>query len=675
MNQLFIVANCLLLSISMARPDAIAGQSAVDSLIELTNDIMVPEVRLTKLDSVCARAFRQKENDMDTLFVVGYRLGEELYGIPKNTTRAILAAKYFAQQGEQQKALTLLKAYYEVRENIPEAATRAALLAIYSNLLTNSFAFEPGIKVLEELVTLYEKEYTASPVEWGRANIDLGKNLFSIGRYGEASVHLNRARKFYQEANDSLGMKFSYNELGNLYGRIALYDEAVRQFREMERYDTEPSRVTDGIQAANIGRAYLEQKQYTAALKEYHKGMAARPFTDDDAYIELYLINGIIECQYYLVNQDSVSQYLVDLEAAYEESSSDSFYDFLLLQSRFFERTLAGDYPRAEKLLSTLYVTSAEYANDAELVAYSGYFADLYRRWGKYAKALTYQDSYTRITDSIRAANKTHALLLYQTEYETKEKEQQIQVLEAENELQALQARTNRNRFLFAGGGLLLFFGVLMMWQYFRNKVDRALRVERLRENISRDLHDDVGSILTGLAMKTELLAEELPTRHRPAFGEVTELSRSAMHRMRDAVWIMDSSRDSWQSLKERIQEFAYEILTPKDIAFSLKSKGSKKEEPLASNVRRQLYLITKEALANAVKHAPNATWVKVDFQLSKTRIKLTIENDGLMAISGKTSAGNGLRNMQQRAKDLGGTLSTERIGDRFSISFSGPRL
>ncbi|MEM9259663.1 MAG: histidine kinase dimerization/phosphoacceptor domain-containing protein, partial [Bacteroidota bacterium] len=558
----------------------VVGQSAADSILAEVETIVRPEARLTALDSACAQALRSETVDMDTLFITSLQLGEAIEGVPANASRAVTAARYFAEQGKEGRGLEVLQSYYENRGTIFDLASKVKVTATYGNLLTNSFSYEPAIGAWREVIDIYESEaFSASPAQWGRANIDLGKNYFSIGKYGEASVHLNRAKEFYRLANDSLGMKFSHNELGNLYGRIALYDEAIRQFREMERYDAKPSKVTVGFQAANIGRSYLEEDRYGEALVEYHRGMAVRPFTADDAYIELYLINGIIECHYYLETQDSVRQYLEELEAAYEREGSDAFYDFLLLQSRFFATVMQKDYAQAEQLLTTLYTTSAEYANDAELVAYAGYFADLYRRWGKYDQALEYQDRYTRITDSIRAANKTHALVLYQTEYETKEKEQQIQVLETKNALQLLQARTNRNRFIFGGLGLFLLFGGLLMRQYFRNKVDRALRVERLRDKISRDLHDDVGSILTGLAMKTELLTEALPEQHRAPFGEVTDLSRSAMYRMRDAVWIMDSSRNNWQSLKERTQEFAYEILTPKDISFRLMITGAKDDD------------------------------------------------------------------------------------------------
>ncbi|MEM9527180.1 MAG: histidine kinase [Bacteroidota bacterium] len=664
------------LAVLLLSGTTLVGQSVADSILAEVATNVLPEARLTMLDSACAQALRSEEVDMDTLFISSLQLGEAVEGVPANARRAVTAARYFAEQGKEGRGLEALQPYYENREAIIDLTNKVKVIATYGNLLTNSFSYEPAIAAWKEVLDIYESgAFSASSAQWGRANIDLGKNYFSIGKYGEASVHLNRAKEFYRQANDSLGLKFSHNELGNLYGRIALYDEAIRQFREMERYDAKPSKVTVGFQAANIGRSYLEEDRYVEALTEYHRGMAVRPFTADDAYIELYLINGIIECHYYLETQDSVRQYVEELEAAYAREGSDVFYDFLLLQSRFFAAVLDKNYPWAEQLLTTLYNTSVEYANDAELVAYSGYFADLYRRWGKYDKALAYQDTHTRITDSIRAANKTHALVLYQTEYETKEKEQQIQVLEAENELQLLQARTNRNRFIFGGLGLCVLFGGLLMRQYFRNKVDRALRVERLRDKISRDLHDDVGSILTGLAMKTELLTETLPEQHRAPFGEVTDLSRSAMYRMRDAVWIMDSSRDNWKSLKERIQEFAYEILTPKDIGFQLMVTGTKDDGLLDGEVRQHLYLITKEAITNAVKHAPDATKVTVNFQQSATGLILSIQNDGVVEASSKLSAGSGMRNMQQRAKELGGSLVAEVEGDAFKVVYSGPVL
>jgi len=237
-------------------------------------------------------------------------------------------------------------------------------------------------------------------------------------------------------------------------------------------------------------------------------------------------------------------------------------------------------------------------------------------------------------------------------------------------------------RLLVLASVALLVFGI--SYAIFQTQLERRLAVERLRTKISSDLHDDVGSILTGLAMQSEILSHTTSNeKEKNRIDRIGEMSRSAMSRMRDTVWVLDARKDNWGSLKARMQEFLGETLEEKDIACNITFTNLDLEENIASDFRQTFYLIFKEAITNIIKHS-NASKVNISLTgfhakggqgspndtTTNTRGKSITEmriHDNGTKISKKVSAGLGLSNMQLRAKRIGAQLAIER-GDGFCI-------
>ncbi len=192
---------------------------------------------------------------------------------------------------------------------------------------------------------------------------------------------------------------------------------------------------------------------------------------------------------------------------------------------------------------------------------------------------------------------------------------------------------------------------------YFRQQLEKRLAIEKLRTKISSDLHDDVGSILTGLAMQTEIMEHTAEGTNKDRLGRISELSRSAMSRMRDAVWAMDSRKDKWSALRDRMNEFASETLEIQEINYTINFDGINLEEQIKADIRQNIYLIFKEAVTNIVKHS---TANKVDVVLSKKGkvLELMIHDNGNPKKKKSVSTGLGMSNMKMRAEQINATLS-----------------
>ncbi|PHR14759.1 MAG: hypothetical protein COA40_00840 [Aequorivita sp.] len=201
----------------------------------------------------------------------------------------------------------------------------------------------------------------------------------------------------------------------------------------------------------------------------------------------------------------------------------------------------------------------------------------------------------------------------------------------------------------------VILIGLLIRYRY-RLRLQKERELAGLRNKISSDLHDDVGSILTAVAMQSEILGKNAKAEEGEKLKRIGTLSREAMGSMRDTVWSIDSKKDSMGSLLARMKDFANDIFQDNKIlsCHFKQHTDSKTDQSLNPFIRQNVYLIFKEAITNCIKHC-NGDRVEVLFTYTKTELYLEIADNGKNDTI-KTS-GLGLTNMQLRAKKMNGEL------------------
>lgn len=216
---------------------------------------------------------------------------------------------------------------------------------------------------------------------------------------------------------------------------------------------------------------------------------------------------------------------------------------------------------------------------------------------------------------------------------------------------------------------ILLVFS--LMYAFFQYRLNQALAIERLRTKISSDLHDDVGSMLTGLAMQTEMLEMQANNSiDKNRLHQITTLSRNTISNMRDLVWSIDSRRDTLADLIERMQELAEELLLPVDISYNIEADDLNLQKKINLNCRRNLFLIYKEAINNVVRHS-NAKNVTIKLTNKNGVCNFSIKDDGQIA-DVKNITGLGLANMKMRSQSINANLEFD-LKDGFGIYISIP--
>ncbi len=193
-----------------------------------------------------------------------------------------------------------------------------------------------------------------------------------------------------------------------------------------------------------------------------------------------------------------------------------------------------------------------------------------------------------------------------------------------------------------------------------RAEQERALEQERSR--IAQDLHDDLGSLLTRISLLGGLLKadKDNPEQTEAHAGKISQAADQTVRALEEIVWAVRPGSDSLQSLVEYIAHFATELFGESPTRCRLDLPSDVPSRPLPPDVRHNIFLIAKESLTNALKHA-GASIVHLEVKTDGRRFKLAVADDGKGFDAATMSANghrNGLVNMRRRAESVGGCLA-----------------
>lgn len=207
----------------------------------------------------------------------------------------------------------------------------------------------------------------------------------------------------------------------------------------------------------------------------------------------------------------------------------------------------------------------------------------------------------------------------------------------------------------------LLAFGLLagLLYAGYRYRMNRLLEMERLRLRIAGDLHDDIGANLGSIALMSDMVRRRgaLTDRDRTQLEKLSQAARQTASNLREIVWFVDPDRDKLDDLVARMRQIADDLLG--DLPHTFTVSGDGLSSRLDMHFRRDVLLIYKELLHNAMRHA-QATQIDIHITQSEKAFSLRVSDDGVGFSLPGNGQGNGLKNMQHRAAHAGGTLRLE---------------
>jgi signal transduction histidine kinase len=202
----------------------------------------------------------------------------------------------------------------------------------------------------------------------------------------------------------------------------------------------------------------------------------------------------------------------------------------------------------------------------------------------------------------------------------------------------------------------VILFAVAVLTIIHRYRMAQLLRVERLRLRIASDLHDDIGSKLSSIALMGDVVRKRSsrPSDVQNEISTISRFARQMVSELKDIVWVIDPENDSMEDFLQRMKNSTEELLS--GIEYSLNLDHRNAGTVVEMETRRNLLLIYKELLHNIVQHA-RATHVDITFEYQENGITLLVADNGRGCALESIHEGNGTKTIRRRAAQLQGTI------------------
>lgn len=289
--------------------------------------------------------------------------------------------------------------------------------------------------------------------------------------------------------------------------------------------------------------------------------------------------------------------------------------------------------------------------------------------------------------DRLQASEKN--LAIQNGEKEILKKQNELQLSKKEGQLQSAiasqQARQKQMAFVVIVAVILL---ALVGWYRYRQnkklsaqlaaslvelkqaqalliKTEKEKEAEDLRSRISRDIHDEVGATLSGVALFSEIAKQKM-SEHREKDAQeylehISVNSKEMVEKMSDIIWTINPKNDSFERIIFKLQSYMMNLCSGKSIQAHYSIDEEIRHFSFSMQERKNIYLLVKEAINNAVKYS-GATNIYFSMQKERQWIKIEVKDDGKGFSSTEINEGNGIANMKARAKELDGSLVIDSL-------------
>jgi signal transduction histidine kinase len=224
--------------------------------------------------------------------------------------------------------------------------------------------------------------------------------------------------------------------------------------------------------------------------------------------------------------------------------------------------------------------------------------------------------------------------------------------------------QNQQKKIAYAGVGVILILFGYILYRYIRKKRlqnQQDVLNERLR--ISRELHDEVGATLSGVALFSEIAKQKMELRQaddaQVYLNRISANSKEMVEKMSDIVWALNPDNDSFERIIAKLQSYAFDLCAGKGISLHLDIDEAIRNDHPAMDVKKNLYLFMKEAINNAVKYSGGKN-IFLSLKKKVDSITAEIRDDGNGFNTRVNPTGNGLKNMKARADSVKGIYSIE---------------
>ncbi|RZL65043.1 MAG: hypothetical protein EOO93_06730 [Pedobacter sp.] len=443
-----------------------------------------------------------------------------------------------------------------------------------------------------------------------------GKKLKEAEKYFKQGLRFTKQPPYKKDYIEISKPHHIYGNLAETFEKMREPDSAIYYCRISLKKATEINSLR-GIATGNLnlGSAFILKHQIDSAYK-YFEQTRARAIKSEDFDVELTSYSGLADCASEKLNRGEA---------------------FLQLDKGF---VLLAKYPQLNDFYASMFLETA---------------IKIYKKYNVEHLLIKTLELKSSIQTATYNRNNTQIQTLLLMGLNNEKTIFNLELEESKNK-QSLAT----TRLYIAMLVLLLFVIAFIAYRYYALQ---RLRLANIRTKISQDLHDEVGATLSGIAMYSYITKTQLDNKDEQSVNQSLDIIKDnageMVSKLNDIVWAVNPIQDNLDALLERLKEFALQIATAKNIKLAFIVPEELQALKLSMEQRKNIYLICKEAINNAVKYS-NASLLQVKIESANKHIAINIEDNGNGFIPSSVSKGNGLLNMASRAKEINATLTID---------------
>ena len=508
------------------------------------------------------------------------------------------------------------------------------------------------------------------------------------------------------KVNDPVLQANIFNQKGRCYMRKNQYKEAIDMgYHVIENAEKSGNTLLQIKGKTLIGWAYLEMGQIKEALSWHLKAFQT---TSDTLLLEKYaILFANLAINYNDLGKTDSAIYFINKAISYARKYDNLFAlsNSLAIQAQIFVRSgqgnlaerplkevveirkLIGDpfyivsdmsqlclyyahYGHPDKgiaLCNEGIALAKQYKMDTKLFFLYSTLAENYKVLGDTTRYASILEKIISLKDSVYQANSAEALAEMQTNYDLQKKENII-----------IQQKFDivSKDYLLYGSLILGLFSVIIFSLLFKNYKRRkkmellvmrqeekrmsflAVRgaEENERKRIAADLHDNMGAYASAIIANVDEMVLHRNEMNENLLQHLKTNAGEVMSNLRDTIWALNKERISLTGISDRVKNYVQKI-SPTYPDIKVEIEENIHEDILFSPVQAlNIFRILQEALTNALKHS-HCNYIKICIACDET-MNISVADNGSGIDENYLDLGNGIRNMQARAKESGFTLT-----------------
>lgn len=513
------------------------------------------------------------------------------------------------------------------------------------------------------------------------------------GNPDSAAWYLVSASRLLEEVKDSMILGQVYSNLSTVFDNLRQYDQALFYNRQALRLaKTNGDKIGVGFAMNNIGVALKRKNLLDSAEYYFHEALPiAQEHQQKDLEIDALVNIGHIELA--KKNHRSAQNYFEHALAL----STEMQHDYGIVNAK---KGLACNYMKqkeymlAETLLKDAIDLSKAKDFKSELLELYQLQYEAAQENGHHILALEAYRHHIHYKDSLTNLDVQKNIALLEKQYQAERKEKMLLQKDSQIKSQQMMLQSKNTWIWILASGLFLVGLVifLAMKAYKQKRLARERQQELInvqlsmqakeeeRNRIARELHDDLGGTLSGIIVQTHFMSHQVEhhnvTALQKSISKISQASSEMITKLNDIIWLANPQYDTLEKLVQRIEEFAMDMAGAKGMDVRIDSLENDESFSLNTQARKNIYLICKEAINNAVKYS-QASELYLRVARSGADLNLLIEDNGKGFDASSVRPGNGLNNMKERASNIGADYSIEAgkiKGTRISLRYKIPQ-